>query len=122
MRRYREGISKAIYAGIGSGMLLCFALLLLAAVLSALGYGHKSLPKIFSLAQFLAAARGGYVGGRRAGRRGYIVGGIVGLSWGIILVALSSLVGTVLWREWWGKLGLYFLLGAAGGIWGVNQD
>ncbi len=122
MRRYGENTGKAIYFGVGACLLLSLALLLLASIFLALGIGNGSLPKVYPLINYLAAAWGGVVGGKRAQRRGYLVGGSVGLLWSLLLLLLSSWVGTVSLGDWWGKIILCTLLGATGGIWGVNRD
>ncbi|HOB22267.1 MAG: TIGR04086 family membrane protein [Firmicutes bacterium] len=122
MRRKGENLGKAVYLGIVAGMLVSLVLILLAAVLMAMGIGSENPAKLFSGIQYFAAAWAGAVSGRKSKRRGYLVGGITGLLWSLLLYGLSSIVGAVSLGDWWGKIGFCFLLGAAGGIWGVNRD
>lgn len=122
MRRYGENPLKAIYLGVGASLLLSLALLLLASVLLALGVANQSLPKLYPLINYLSAAWGGAIGGKRAQRRGYLIGGITGAIWSLLLQLLASVMGTGSWSDLWGKLIICSLLGAIGGIWGVNRD
>jgi putative membrane protein (TIGR04086 family) len=122
MRRYRENAGNAIYLGIGASLILSLALLLLVSVFLALEIGTQSLPRFYPLINYLAAVWGGAVSGRRARRRGYLVGGATGALWSLLLLLLSSLFGRVSWTGWWGKFIVCTILGAIGGIWGVNRD
>jgi putative membrane protein (TIGR04086 family) len=97
------------------------ALLILATVLVALGMSEAVFTKSFPVIQYLAAVWGGTISGKKAQRRGYLAGGSAGLLWCLLLYFLSSLVGTVSLGDWLGKMSACLLLGALGGIFGVNQ-
>jgi hypothetical protein len=63
MRRKGENLGKAVYLGIVAGMLVSLVLILLAAVLMAMGIGSENPAKLFSGIQYFAAAWAGAVSG-----------------------------------------------------------
>lgn len=80
------------------------------------------LTGVLSAATLLGAALGGAVSGKAAGKQGWLHGATVSVIYGTLLMLLASAGGPEAFTGLTvaGRLSAYGLLGAAGGIVGVN--
>lgn len=110
-----------------AGVIAMFALtLLLSAALAAAIYftdvTEGDLAGVLYYAGLVTVVAGGAVAGRRAETRGWLHGGLAGLGYVIVSLAVGSILfpGTALWAGLAGKLATAFAAGALGGVLGVN--
>lgn len=121
--RLRAVQPDAIWAGTvwAFSIMLAVAILAVAWVLVATGTQY-SLAGLFSLTVLLGVLAGGVVSGMRAGGRGWLHGGLVGLTCGLLLLFLAALAGPLAFGAlyWVWRLMILVAAGTAGGVLGVN--
>jgi len=109
-----------------AGLIYAFILMAAATVLISLlllsgDGGEESLPTYAYGIHALALLSGSFVSGKRAGRKGWYFGGILGLLYGIIVLAIGFLsFDRGLDLQTLAFIAAAFLIGAVGGIMGVN--
>lgn len=112
---------------VASGVIAMFVLtLILSAGLAAAIYftdvTEGDLAGVLYYAGVVTVAAGGAVAGRRAETRGWLHGGLAGVGYVLVSLAVGSLLfpGAALLAGLGGKLATAFAAGAVGGVVGVN--
>ncbi len=124
--RTREGLHISLRALI-AGVLACAALALIAAAILGLVMYRTLLPEavlpnIMGAINLVALVCGGYFAGRKAGTMGWLNGGLAGLVYTAILLAMGLFFfpGPVAALTALRRLLVGFVLAALGGTAGVN--
>lgn len=110
----------------GTGLALIFSVVLLfiaALVLYFTAVPEKSTPYLVFGISLIAILFGSSFAGRKIGARGWLNGGIVGVLYVVIMLAVGLFVLDNMAISWnfITKIFLGFIFGAAGGMWGVNN-
>lgn len=128
-QRERHGqVAPVDWQAVVAGVLAAFALTVLVSAILALAIYFANLTEstvsgLLYGVGLVTVAAGGAVAGRRAGTRGWLHGGLVGLAYVLLSLLIGSLLfsGPALWADLVGKLFTAFVAGSLGGIVGVNS-
>lgn len=119
-----EGINGA---AIAAGVVMTFALTVIVSAILAVAItvtditeGHVS--GVLYYIGLLTTAVGGGVASRRASSRGWLHGGLVGIIYVVVSLAVGLIIfpGTAIFFEAGRKLAVAFIAGALGGVVGLN--
>lgn len=115
-------ISSPFLAGIVYAIIwLAIGALMLSLFLHFSNMNESSLPLYAMIVHGISALAGGFIAGKRSGKKGWYYGGLLGLLYGIVILVISFLAADAqLSLRSLTLIATTFLTGALGGMIGVN--
>jgi putative membrane protein (TIGR04086 family) len=126
MQFIRQFITFRISNPILAGLCYAFSWMMLGAFILSLflwlsGMQEHDLNVYIYIIHAFSSAVGGMVSGKRSGRKGWVHGGLTGIFYGLIILLIgflaldnSFVISDISW------IGASFVIGAIGGVFGIN--
>ncbi|OCL27185.1 hypothetical protein U472_06845 [Orenia metallireducens] len=114
-------VSSILFGLVVSLILLLIGSLVLGVIISLSNVANQSASRILFIVNYLAIFIGGIVAAYSAGGKGWVNGGLVGLTYMLVIVLLGSLWNPVVFSfSLFLRVIIGFLISAFGGMIGVN--